>query len=104
LLHWVRDRGKYPVEDAIRRLTSDTAKLFGVSGRGVLEPGAFADVNVLDLDALAVELPEVVHDFPTGAARYIQRAQGYRATLVNGAVFVEDGSSTGAHAGQTLRS
>jgi N-acyl-D-amino-acid deacylase len=53
---------------------------------------------------LAVDLPEVVHDFPTGAARYIQRARGYRATLVNGAVFVEDGSPTGAHAGQTLRS
>jgi N-acyl-D-aspartate/D-glutamate deacylase len=104
LLHWVRDRGKYQIEDAIRRLTSDTADLFGISARGVLEPGAFADVNVLDLDALAVELPEVVHDFPTGAARYIQRAQGYLATLVNGAVFVEDGSPTGAHAGQTLRS
>jgi N-acyl-D-amino-acid deacylase len=104
LLHWVRDRKKYEIEDAIRRLTSDTAELFGIAGRGVLTPGAFADVNVLDLEKLAVDLPEVVHDFPTGAARYIQRARGYRATLVNGAVFVEDGSPTGAHAGQTLRS
>ncbi len=43
--------------------------LFGVVDRGVLAPGAFADVNVIDLDALAVELPEVVHDFPTGAGR-----------------------------------
>jgi N-acyl-D-aspartate/D-glutamate deacylase len=104
LLHWVRDRGKYPVEDAIRRLSSDTAALFGVADRGVLAPGAFADVNVIDLDALAVELPELVHDFPTGAARYIQRSRGYRATIVNGAVFVDEGSPTGAHAGHTLRS
>jgi N-acyl-D-amino-acid deacylase len=104
LLHWVRDRGKYPVEDAIRRLTADTADIFGIPDRGVLRPGAFADVNVLDLDALALELPELVHDFPTGAARYIQRSRGYLATLVNGAVFVEQGSATGAHAGHTLRS
>ena len=40
LLHWVRDRKKYPIEDAIRRLTSDTADLFGVADRGVLEPGS----------------------------------------------------------------
>jgi N-acyl-D-amino-acid deacylase len=104
LLHWVRDREKYRVEDAIRRLTADTAELFGIADRGVLRPGTFADVNVIDLDALAVELPELVHDFPTGAPRYIQRSQGYLATIVNGAVFVDRGTPTGAHAGQTLRS
>jgi N-acyl-D-amino-acid deacylase len=104
LLHWVRDRKKYAVEDAIRRLTSDTADLFGVVDRGVLRPGAFADVNLIDLDGLAVELPEFVHDFPTGAGRYVQRSRGYPATIVNGEVFVENGSPTGAHAGRTLRS
>jgi N-acyl-D-amino-acid deacylase len=104
LLHWVRDRKKYPVEDAIRRLTSDTADLFGITDRGALRPGAFADVNVIDLDNLAVELPELLHDFPTGAPRYVQRARGYRTTIVNGSVFVEDGTTTGAHAGHTLRS
>ena len=76
--HWVRDRGKYPIEDAIRRLTSDTAALFGIADRGVLRPGAFADVNVIDLDGLALELPELVHDFPTGAGRYVQRSRGLR--------------------------
>ena len=64
----------------------------------------FADVNVLDLDALALRIPEFVHDFPPGAGRYVQRAEGYRATVVNGAVFVEHGEPTGAHAGRTLRS
>ena len=70
----------------------------------MLRPGAFADVNVIDLDALALHLPEFVHDFPAGAGRYVQRADGYRATIVNGAVFVENGEPTGAHAGRTLRS
>jgi N-acyl-D-aspartate/D-glutamate deacylase len=104
LLHWVRDLRKYTIEDAIRRMTSDTAQLFGIADRGVLQPGAFADVNVLDLDALALHLPEFVHDFPSGAGRYVQRAAGYRTTIVNGAVFVDGGEVTGAHAGHTLRS
>jgi N-acyl-D-aspartate/D-glutamate deacylase len=104
LLHWVRDRQKYSIEDGIRRMTSDTADLFGVKDRGVLRPGAFADVNVLDLDRLALPLPEYVHDFPAGAGRYVQKSDGYRATIVNGAVFVEDGNPTGNHAGVTLRS
>jgi N-acyl-D-aspartate/D-glutamate deacylase len=104
LLHWVRDRAKYTIADAIRRMTSDTARLFGIADRGVLHAGAFADVNVVDLDALALRIPEFVHDFPAGAGRYVQRADGYRATVVNGAVFVEHGEPTGAYAGHTLRS
>ena len=104
LLHWVRDKRKYTIEDAIRRLTSDNAALFGISGRGVLRPGAHADVNVIDLDGLALEVPELVHDFPTGAGRYVQRSAGYASTVVNGKVFVDHGSPTGTHAGQTLRS
>jgi N-acyl-D-aspartate/D-glutamate deacylase len=104
LLHWVRDQRKYPLEHAVRRMTSETARLFGVTDRGVVRTGAFADVNVFDLDALALHLPEYVYDFPAGAGRYVQRADGYLATVVNGRVFVRDGEPTGAHAGVTLRS
>jgi N-acyl-D-aspartate/D-glutamate deacylase len=85
-------------------MTSDTAQLFGVEGRGVVQTGAFADLNVFDLDALALHLPEYVHDFPAGAGRYVQRADGYRATVVNGKIFMRDGEPTGEHAGVTLRS
>ena len=72
LAHWVRDRKVISVEEAIRRWTSDTAAIFGIKDRGTLREGAFADVNVIDLDALALEAPEYVHDFPGGAGRYIQ--------------------------------
>ena len=61
-------------------------------------------MNVIDLDQLGLPLPEYVHDFPGGAGRYVQRSRGYRCTLVNGAVFVEDGEPQGVHAGVTLRS
>jgi len=104
LLHWVRDLRKYTIEEAIRRLTSDNATLFGIANRGVLRLGAQADLNVVDLGGLALEIPELVHDFPTGAGRYVQRSVGYEATIVNGRVFVEGGSLTGTHAGHTLRS
>jgi N-acyl-D-aspartate/D-glutamate deacylase len=101
---WVRDRRALSVEDGVRRLTSDTAELFGVTDRGVLREGAHADVNVIDLDGLALRLPEYVHDFPGGAGRYVQRADGYRATVVNGVVTLRDDDLTGQHPGVLLRS
>jgi N-acyl-D-aspartate/D-glutamate deacylase len=101
---WVRERGVLSIEEAVRRLTSDTADLFGIADRGVLREGAFADVNVIDLDGLSLRLPEYVHDFPGGAGRYIQRADGYRATIVNGVTTLRDDELVGATPGVTLRS
>jgi N-acyl-D-amino-acid deacylase len=104
LSHWVRDRKVFTLEEGVRRLTSDTAKLFGVRDRGVLAPGAYADVNVFDLDALSLPVPEYVHDFPNGAGRYVQTSRGFDTTVVNGAVFIEGGALSGTLAGRTLRS
>lgn len=104
LSYWVGERRRWPLEEAIRRLTSDTADLFGIVDRGRLAPGTFADVNVIDLDSLVLHQPEFVHDLPTGAGRYVQRASGYELTLVNGEVFMEHGEHTGALAGRVLRS
>lgn len=104
LSYWVRERGLVPLEEGIRRITSDTARFAGIEGRGVLAPGAFADVNVIDWDALSLPLPEYVHDFPGGAGRFVQGARGYDYTLVNGQVFLEHGQHTGALAGTVLRS
>jgi N-acyl-D-aspartate/D-glutamate deacylase len=104
LSHWVRDRQVFTLEEGVRMLTSETADLFGVSGRGRLMPGAYADVNVFDIDALSLPVPEYVHDFPNGAGRYVQRGRGYDATIINGELFMEHGEHAGALAGRTLRS
>ena len=64
---------------------------------------ASADINVFDAEAVAELHPELVNDFPGGAARFIQRATGYKATLVNGQVNVLDGEHTGVRAGAVLR-
>jgi N-acyl-D-aspartate/D-glutamate deacylase len=104
LSYWVRERGLFPVEEAIRKLTSEPAELFGLRDRGAVREGAFADLNVIDFDALRVLEPEYIQDFPAGAWRYIQRGEGYRHTLVNGRTFMENGQHTGEHSGALLRS
>ena len=103
LSHWVREKGLFSMGDAIRRMTSAPARIIGLADRGTLAPGMRADVNVIDPDAVAELHPEIVHDFPGGAPRFIQRSKGYRATLVNGRVNVRDGELTGERAGGVLR-
>ncbi len=105
LTHWVRDRehDRLPLEWAVRKMTAETASLYGFEDRGTLTPGMRADVNCIDLDTLHLELPEMVHDLPGGARRFIQRAQGYRSTMVAGEVVLEDGADTGARPGALVR-
>jgi N-acyl-D-aspartate/D-glutamate deacylase len=104
LAHWVRDRGVLPLEEGVRRLTSDTASFIGYTDRGVVREGAYADLNVIHMDDLGLEVPEIVHDFPGGAPRFVQRAIGIDHTLVNGRPFMEHGVHTGELAGRLLRS
>jgi N-acyl-D-aspartate/D-glutamate deacylase len=103
LAYWAREREALTLPDAIRRLTSDTATTFGIQDRGVVREGAFADLNVIDWDALALPVPEYVHDFPNGAGRYLGRARGYDYTIVNGMVFMDHGEHTGELAGRLVR-
>jgi N-acyl-D-amino-acid deacylase len=102
LSHWVRDRGVLDIGTAIRKLTSEGAELFGIPDRGTLTPGAFADVNVIDLESLRLYTPELAADFPLGAKRYVQQADGYDYTLVNGEVLAEHGQLTGARSGRLV--
>ena len=103
LAYWIRERKRWSLEEGVRRLTSDTADLFGLAGRGRLTAGSFADVNVIDLEALELPAPSYVYDFPHGAGRYVQGSTGYDYTLVNGQVFMDHGEHTGAFAGAMLK-
>jgi N-acyl-D-aspartate/D-glutamate deacylase len=103
LSHWVRKVGLFSMGEAIRKLTSVPARIIGLRDRGRLDVGFKADVNVLDPDRVGECQPEIVHDFPGGAARFIQHSRGYDATLVAGQISVRGGEHTGARAGQVLR-
>jgi N-acyl-D-aspartate/D-glutamate deacylase len=102
LSHWVRDSGRLDIGRAVHKLTLEGAELFGLAGRGRLAPGAFADVNVIDLESLHLRTPELVADFPLGASRFVQRAHGYDYTLVNGKVLVDHDELTAERPGQLV--
>jgi N-acyl-D-amino-acid deacylase len=91
---YVRDEGVIPLEEAIRRLTSFPAETFGIERRGVLAPGAYADIVVFD--------PETIEDRATFAEPH-QYAVGVRHVFVNGVHTLEDGGHTGATAGRFVR-
>lgn len=101
--YWIRERGIYSLEEGIRRLTSGPARVLGLTDRGVIAPGKRADINVIDFDQVSELQPEIVNDFPGGAPRFVQRARGYKATLVNGQVNLLDDQLTGTRAGNVLR-
>lgn len=103
LAHWVRDEEALSLEEGVRAITSDTADFIGYTDRGTLREGSYADVNVIDLDALALPVPEIVRDFPGDIPRFVQRAHGVEHTFVNGSHFMENGEHTGALAGRLLR-
>jgi len=103
LKYWIKERGVYSLEDGIKRMTSDGARVMGLKDRGTLKVGQRADVNVFDMDRVTQLQPHIVHNFPGGAPHFTMRARGYKATLVNGQVNVRDDKSTGARAGMVLR-
>ncbi len=106
LTHWVRDRSRGPrlsLEDAVRRLSSQPAELYGLDDRGRVAEGLRADLNVIDPRALTLHAPRAVRDLPAGGTRLLQDATGYRATIVNGEVTRRDGADTGARPGRLLR-
>ncbi|OYU69381.1 MAG: amidohydrolase [Alphaproteobacteria bacterium PA2] len=106
LTYWARDRVKgerFPLEFLVRKLTSDTAKAYGLNDRGELKPGMLADINIIDFDRLRLFRPEAVHDLPAGGKRLVQRVEGYRYTLKSGEVTFDDGEFTGALPGTLVR-
>ncbi len=106
LSHWVRDRTRgprIPVELVVRRMTQDTAKLYGLGDRGLIQSGYKADLNIIDLERVKLHLPEMVFDLPAGGRRLVQRADGYVATVVSGEVTMRAGEPTGALPGRLVR-
>jgi N-acyl-D-aspartate/D-glutamate deacylase len=106
LSHWARDRRRgptLPLETVVRLQTRETAALYGLHDRGSIALGMKADLNVIDFDALHLHAPQMVFDLPSNEKRLVQRADGYRATLVGGEVTFENGEPTGALPGRLVR-
>lgn len=106
LSHWVRDRqrgARIDLAAAVKAQTQDTAELYGLHDRGVIAEGKKADLNVIDLDVLSLQAPEMVFDLPAGGRRLIQQVSGYLYTIVSGEITYQDGTPTGAMPGKLIR-
>jgi len=97
--HWVRELGALSLEEAVRRLTSHPADVFGLHDRGRVGLGLPADLVVFDPERVGAGPLERVYDLPAGQDRLISRAIGVEAVFVNGQRL---GSQTHA-AGKLLR-
>ena len=106
LTHWGRDRkdGRLPLPWLVRFLTREPAEAVGFLDRGLVAEGLKADLNVIDFDALSVARPELHWDLPAGGRRFLQRASGYRMTLLSGKITYRDGAPTDALPGVLLAS
>jgi len=94
--HYVRERKLFSIEKAIQRMTSASAKRFGIKDRGILEPGKAADIVVFN--------PEAVSETPPMNGKPAGRPAGIQRVFVNGTQVVKDGNYTGSvRAGRVLR-
>ncbi|MBL9039321.1 MAG: amidohydrolase family protein [Archangium sp.] len=105
LTHWVRDRPKdrLTLERAVEMMTSRNAKYLGLNDRGVVAVGKRADLNVIDGKALNMGIPRLMRDLPAGGKRFVQKAQGYVGTWVNGVAVQRSSVVTEARPGKLVR-
>jgi N-acyl-D-aspartate/D-glutamate deacylase len=102
---WVREREALSLEEAIRRLTSDPADMFGITDRGRLHSGLAADIVVFDPTTVgSTNRGERRYDLPGGAKRMVMPSRGVEYTIVNGEIVYASGQLVGSGSGRVLRS
>lgn len=96
---FVRKSGDFTLEQAVKKITADTADIWGIKDRGRLKPGYAADIVVFDADTIDRLEERPIHDVPGDGMRYVRSSIGVEAVLVNGQVAWADGVYTDARAG-----
>ena len=101
--HWVRDRQEFTLEEAVRMITLAPALAWGFYDRGLVREGMAADLNVFDADAIGPAVPTVEYDLPGGGKRLLQKSTGFRATIVNGQITIDNTVDTGSRPGRLIK-
>ncbi len=102
LRSWVLDREVWTLEEGIHQITEVPAALLGLTDRGVVKVGGWADLMIFDPETIGPWRKEFVHDLPGGAGRYKAWGRGVKATIVNGQPIVLDGKLTSSLPGQVV--
>ena len=106
LSHWgkTRSRGRrIPLELLVRRMTSDPAKIYALRDRGLVQVGMRADLNLINLPSLRLKPMHLATDLPLNASRFLQEAEGFELTMVDGVITRRNDTDTGARPGRLLR-
>ena len=108
LSFWAKEGGRtrgpgLPLEYVVKKQSSDTATLYGLTDRGVIAEGKKADINVIDIRRIDVGRPYMAYDLPAEGKRLLQGSTGYVNTIVSGVVTRRDGVDTGARPGRLVR-
>ena len=102
--HGVRERQLIAIEEAVRLLTDVPARLYGLTDRGRVAEGWWADLAVFDPERIGPQALRTRDDLPGGASRLYAEATGMEHVLVNGTDVVTSDRLTGALPGRVLRS
>ncbi|MEZ5557715.1 MAG: amidohydrolase family protein [Pseudomonadales bacterium] len=101
--HFVRQTGALGLEAAVKKITSDTAAIWGIPERGLLQKGYVADITVFDPAAIDRGAEYYVQDVPGEGSRYVRDPVGIDSVIVGGALAWSAGSGyTDAHRGAIL--
>ncbi|MCT7353237.1 D-aminoacylase [Streptomyces sp. 15-116A] len=100
----LRGRRLVGLEAAVKMLTDDPARLFGLRERGRIREGLHADLVLFDPERIDAGPATLVHDLPGDSPRLDSKALGVRAVWVNGVEVIRDDVVTGAAPGKVLRS
>jgi N-acyl-D-amino-acid deacylase len=102
--HFVRERGDFPLEFAVWRLTGHLARVFGFRERGEVKPTYFADLCVFNPATIAEGRNQRWHDLPAGADRVVKEPSGIEHVMVNGNMIRRSGRNiSGTGSGRVLR-
>ena len=96
---FVRKSGLLGLEQAVRKITAETADIWGLKGRGRLTPGHAADIVIFDPETIDRADERPVFDMPGEGMRYVRDARGIDTVLVNGEVAYTAGAYTDARSG-----
>ncbi len=106
LSYWTRDRQRgtrLSLPQAVEMLSARNADYLGLTDRGRLKVGKKADINVINYEQLRATMPELKRDLPAGGKRFVQRADGFVATIVSGTIAALEGNITDARPGKLVR-
>ncbi len=96
---FVRAGNYLSLEQAVKKITADTADIWGLKDRGRIAEGCAADIVIFDADRIGRGEEHPVFDMPGNGMRYVRDAVGVDTVLVNGAIAYADGAYRDARAG-----